>query len=57
MQINVSGAGTTKTFPGPVSATHTPVGHYMLFALKPNGSGGWLPSKMAKYVKIVTPSN
>jgi hypothetical protein len=57
MQIDVTGTGTTKTFPGPVTATHTPAGHCMVFALKPNGSGGWLPSQMAKYVKIATPNN
>ncbi|MDQ2986940.1 MAG: galactose oxidase early set domain-containing protein [Armatimonadota bacterium] len=55
MTFNTSGAGTTKTFNGPVSSTQAPYGWYMLFALKPGPNGSMLPCEMAKYVQVLPP--
>lgn len=52
LSLVMDGPTDAPVFFGPASSTQTPVGHYMLFVLKDNGSGKWLPCKMAKYVKV-----
>lgn len=54
--FTVSGAGSDKTFSGPVSNVQAPYGWYMLFVLKPDGNGHMLPCQMAKYVRVVPAS-
>ncbi|MDQ2985700.1 MAG: galactose oxidase early set domain-containing protein [Armatimonadota bacterium] len=45
-----------KNVKGPVSSTQAPVGWYMLFVLKPDGTGNMLPCQLAKYVKVISGS-
>jgi hypothetical protein len=52
IELTNTGNPFVKNVKGPVSATQAPVGWYMLFVLKPDGTGNMLPCQLAKYVKI-----
>jgi hypothetical protein len=57
LSLLTDGPTDDPVFYGPTSTTQTPVGHYMLFVLKDNGAGKWLPCTMAKYVKVIQPND